>query len=131
MIRAAVFQAPAPRLDPPSYNASVTDGWICDTCGEIAVGDLCKHCGRQRPTLCPIGPKAGSYLSLIGYRTMDSFKFPALLYAFVAVAFLAILGIASISFAWKICGAVVLLVYLWRRAPVVYYSIRRGISRRN
>jgi hypothetical protein len=107
----------------------MADGWICDSCGEIAVGDLCKHCGRQRHATAPVGPAPGSYLSMIGYRTMDSFKFPGLFMAFVGTLFFVLWGGVGFSVAFKLVGLVVLVSVVWRYAPVLYYGLRRNISR--
>lgn len=30
------------------------DPWICDSCGEVATGDLCMKCGNQ----APLGPSS-------------------------------------------------------------------------
>ncbi|MFI5385454.1 MAG: hypothetical protein ACHQ50_04960 [Fimbriimonadales bacterium] len=96
-------------------------GWICPTCGEIAQGELCTHCGKARGPQGPVGPAPGSYLSLLGYRSSDVWKpvgFILLLITaatgtlFVRSVFLIVDGFLILAF---LPSAILSLRLLWAR----------------
>ncbi|MCE9559141.1 MAG: hypothetical protein K8R88_09335 [Armatimonadetes bacterium] len=63
------------------------DGWICENCGEVADGDMCMKCGRERSITPPQIAEPGSYFSITGWgRGGGNWPKPAALFlAFVIV----------------------------------------------
>ena len=50
--------------------------WLCEGCGEMCTGDMCRKCGRDRSPSAPYAPEPSSYLGIIGApRTMVAGKF--------------------------------------------------------
>lgn len=75
-------------------------------------------CGNARSLEGPDGPAPGSYYSILGYQTMDAFKFVG---AFVLL-FLAVELVPWLGLSWKretIVVATVLTLFLALRKPLL------------
>jgi len=72
--------------------------WLCDACGEMCTGDMCRKCGRDRPPSTPYAPDPSSYLGIIGApRTIMAGKFLLVILIIIYAAILVVGRVASVS----------------------------------
>lgn len=99
--------------------------WICEECGALEDGDMCRSCGNIAPVKIEAQVQPETMFANQGFRTLSSFKYHAIAVGVVSLAAATIVRVAAVEGLANNLYALsaLLLAPLW--VPPVHHAIKR------